>query len=82
MNANDSNASDTAATKHVEVSQELLQRANQVREYVKATNEVVKELLDRGVEIQYFHNGQPLPDGVFGLDFEIRMNLPMEPITL
>lgn len=45
----------------IEVSMELRSRANQVREYVKATNEVVKELIDRGVEIEYFHNGKQLP---------------------
>lgn len=66
----------------VEVSRELRDRARQVQEYVRATNQVVKELIDRGVEIQYIHNGKPLPDGVFGLDFEIRMFLPVEPIQL
>ena len=69
-------------SKKIEVSQELLERAKQVREYVAATNEVVKELIARGVEIQYFHNGKELPDDWKGLDFEIRMHLPMEPITL
>lgn len=70
------------AKQMVEVSPELMHRANQVREYVKATNEVVKELIDRGVEVQYFHNGKELPDDWKGLDFEIRMSLPMEPIKL
>ena len=69
-------------TKQVEVSRELLERAKQVREYVAATNAVVKELIERGVEIQYFHNGNALPDDWKGLDFEIRMHLPMEPIQL
>ena len=68
--------------KHIEVSMELLERAKQVREYVAATNTVVKELIDRGVEIEYFHNGKPLPDDWKGLDFEIRMHLPLEPIKL
>lgn len=66
----------------IEVSMELQERARQVREYVKATNEVVKELIDRGVEIEYFHNGNRLPDDWKGLDFEIRMHLPLEPIKL
>jgi hypothetical protein len=66
----------------IEVSRELYDRARQVRDYVAATNAVVKELIDRGVEIEYFHNGKPLPDDWKGLDFEIRMHLPMEPIQL
>lgn len=66
----------------IQVSQELLERAKQVREYVAAINSVVKELLERGVEIQYFHNGKELPEDWKGLDFEIRMHLPMEPINL
>lgn len=69
-------------SKQIEVSPTLLERAKQVREYVAATNQVVKELIELGVEIEYFHNGKPLPDGILGLDFEIRMHLPMEPITL
>jgi hypothetical protein len=69
-------------TKHIHVSQELLERAKQVRGYVAATNAVVKELMERGVEIQYFHNGKELPDDWKGLDFEIRMHLPTEPIQL
>lgn len=66
----------------IQVSQELLERAKQVREYVAAINSVVKELLERGVEIQYFHNGKELLEDWKGLDFEIRMHLPMEPINL
>ncbi len=69
-------------SKQIEVSPELMFRADQVRGYVKAVNEVVKELIERGVEIQYFHNGKELPDDWKGLDFEIRMSLPMEPIKL
>ena len=68
-------------TNKVEVSPELMFRADQVRGYVKATNEVVKELIDRDVEIEFYFNGQKLTCD-FSKDFEIRMHLPMEPITL
>ena len=67
---------------HIAVSPAILERVKSVREYTKVCSETVKELLDLGVEIEYFHNGQKLPDGVFGLDFEIRMHLPVEPIKL
>lgn len=66
----------------IEVSQELLQRANSVREYVAACNAVVKELIDRGVEIEYYFQGNKLPEGYFGMDFEIRMILPLDPVQL
>ena len=68
--------------KQIEVSPELMFRADQVRGYVKAINEVVKELEDRNVDIEFYINGNKISDCVFGLDFEIRMHLPMEPITL
>ncbi len=68
--------------KHIKVSPELLIRANRVREYAEACNSVVKELIHLGVEVEYYFNGKKLPDGVFGLDLEIRMTLPQEPITL
>jgi hypothetical protein len=67
--------------KPIEVSPELMFRADQVRGYVKATNEVVRELIERKVEVDFYFNGQKL-DCVFGSDFEIRMHLPMEPINL
>lgn len=66
----------------IEVSQELLVRANSVREYVAACNTTVKELMDRGVEIEYYFNGNKLPEGFFGMDFEIRMILPLNPVKL
>lgn len=71
----------TKENKQIQVSQELLERAKQVREYVAATNSVIKELIGRDVEITFYFNGQKL-DCVLGSDFEIRMHILMEPITL
>jgi hypothetical protein len=66
----------------IQVSQELLERANQVREYVAAINSVIKELEDRNVDIEFYINGNKISDCLFGLGLEIRMHLPMEPIVL
>jgi len=65
----------------VEVSQELLVRANSVRDYVAACNSTIKELIERGVEIEFYFNGKKL-DSPLSLDFEVRMILPQEPIQL
>jgi len=72
---------DEMNTNKVEVSPELLERGKSVREYVAATNAVIKELTDRGVEVEFYFNGQRL-DCTFSKDFEIRMHLPMEPIQI
>ena len=42
----------------------------------------MKELIDRGVEIEYYFQGNKLPEGYFGMDFEIRMILPLNPVQL
>lgn len=45
-------------TNKVEVSPELLERGKSVREYVAATNAVIKELTDRGVEVEFYGSAE------------------------